>query len=194
MKRIVSVVLTVAALGIAVPASAQDVYKVDVSGGFQYLAAKQEGDTDAVKFPGWYANLAGNMTKTVALVFSTSGGYNTISANEHVNFRILEFTGGVRVYGRRGHAVVPFGEVLAGGAALKGGARLRASSGSFKEKETDMAVVAGGGVNLMGGKAGLRIGGDYLHVNGKTGSALTVGKPVTAFRLVVGVVVGAGKV
>jgi hypothetical protein len=183
-----------AALGAAAPASAEETYNAEISGGYQHFAAKQEGDASSVTFKGWYADVSRNVNKMVAIVVSTAGAYNASAAGggEHVNFRVLEFMGGVRIKAKSAK-VVPFGEVLVGVAPLKGGARLQVSPGSFRTSETDVAVLGGGGVNMMGGKAGLRLAADYVHVNGKTGSVLTAGKAVTGFRFLAGVVVGVGK-
>ena len=63
MMRAGSAVLSLA-LFVAVPAFAQDTPKVEVSGGYQYLAAKQKGDDKFEKFKkGWYADVAGNVSQ-----------------------------------------------------------------------------------------------------------------------------------
>jgi len=188
-----------AVLGVAaVPASAQTVPKVELSGGYQFLNVAIEGENESMP-AGLYVDVAGNLTPMLGVVFQVGGNYKTldeslalqfITARATADVRVHEFLGGVRLNLRSTPAVVPFAQVLAG--AINGSADVSASATvpgmapiAFDDEisGTNFGLGAGGGVNFgLAHAVGLRIGADYLHAFDDDGGA-------NAFRFQVGVVI-----
>ena len=168
MRRFVdTVVMTAAAvtLGVAVPVAAQEVPRTEVSGGWQLLQLKDPGGSDDQTIEkGWYADVAGNLTKTIGIVFQGGGSYKEVSesftsvgvtSSATVDIHLHQFMGGVRVSARTG-AVVPFGEFLVGG--INGSSRVEGSvvlngqtlfATSEGDSSTRFALQAAGGANIM---------------------------------------------
>jgi hypothetical protein len=203
-----SVLLTVAVIGAALPASAQTP-RVEVSGGYQFLNVSADlGSIDTGDVPvrdvdqslptGWYIDLAGNLNRHLGVVFEAGGNYKSISesatfggigASASVDLRVHEFMGGVRYSSRTNPTVIPFGQFLVG--AVNGSAKVTASgsiagspgfSFSGEASGTDMALQAGGGMQLRLSDAfGVRVGADYIRILADEGG-------VNAFRFAAGVV------
>jgi opacity protein-like surface antigen len=188
-----------AAIAIAVPASAQTVPKVELSGGYQFLNFSVNGANEALPV-GWYFDVAGNLTPMLAVVFQVGGNYKTfeesatiggITATATADLKVHEFLGGIRLNLRSSKAVVPFGQVLVG--AFNGSVKVSASATfpgqppiTFEEEESgnDVGIQAGGGVNFgLTDTVGLRAGADYLHVYAE-------GDGAHLFRFHIGVVIG----
>ena len=73
-------ILCLVVVGFSFPAAAQDVSKIEVSGGYQFITAKSKGDTEWTKFPkGWYADVVGNVNKMLGIVGQVGGNYKTES-------------------------------------------------------------------------------------------------------------------
>lgn len=188
----------VAALGVAaVPASAQTVPKVELSGGYQFLNLAVEGENQSMP-AGWYVDAAGNITPMLGVVFQVGGNYKTIdesvalggvAATVTADVRVHEFLGGVRLNLRSTSAIVPFAQVLVGG--IHGSADVSASATlpgvppiAFDDEVsgTNVGLGAGGGVNVaLTDAVGLRVGADYLHAFADEGGA-------NLFRFQIGVV------
>jgi len=203
-----SLLLTVAALGAALPAAAQTP-RIEVSGGYQFLnvsADLESIDTGDVPVrnvdqslpAGWYVDLAGNLNRHLGVVFATGGNYKSITesatfgglaASASVDLRVHEFMGGVRYSSRANPTVVPFGQFLVG--AINGSAKVTASGSvvgspgfafSGEASGTDIALQAGGGMQLrLAHKFGVRVGADYIRILADEGG-------VNAFRFGAGVV------
>jgi opacity protein-like surface antigen len=203
-----SFLLTVAALGVALPVAAQTP-RVEVSGGYQFLNVSADlesidtgdlpvRDVDQSLPTGWYIDLAGNLNRHFGVVFEAGGNYKSISesatfggiaASASVDLKVHEFMGGVRYSSRANPTVVPFGQFLIG--AINGSAKVTASgsvtgspgfSFSGEASGTDIALQAGGGMQLrLTDKFGVRVGADYLHILADEGG-------VNAFRFAAGVV------
>ena len=188
-----------AAMAIAVPASAQTVPKVELSGGYQFINFSVNGANEALPV-GWYFDVAGNLTPMLAVVFQVGGNYKTfdesatiagITATASADLKVHEFLGGVRLNLRSNKAVVPFGQVLVG--AFNGSVKVSASATipgqapiTFDEEAsgTDVGIQAGGGVNFgLTDTVGLRAGADYLNV-------YVEGDGAHLFRFHIGVVIG----
>ena len=152
--------LCVTVLAAAVPARAQDTPKVEVSGGYQFI--RFDGNN---RPKGWYADLAGNVTRALGIVGEVGGNYRSVSESGiTINGRIHEFMAGVRASARKNPHVVPFGQVLAG--ALHPSFSGRGATVTVSESETDFAFQLGGGVTVgLASKAGVRLGADYLRVS-----------------------------
>ena len=202
-----SLLLTVAALGAALPAAAQTP-RIELSGGYQFLnvsADLESIDTSDVPVrnvdqslpAGWYVDFAGNLNRHLGLVFATGGNYKSITesatfgglaASASVHLRVHEFMGGVRFSSRANPTVVPFGQFLVG--AITGSAKLTASgsvvgspgfSFSREASGTDIALQAGGGMQVrLADKFAVRVGADYIRILAVEG--------VNAFRFGAGVV------
>ena len=204
-----SLLLTIAALGAALPAAAQTP-RIEVSGGYQFfnLSADLESlDLDTGGIPvrdidqslpaGWYVDIAGNLNRHFGVVFAAGGNYKSltesasfggINASASFDLKVHEFMGGVRYSSRAHRTVVPFGQFLVG--AITASAKVTASGSlagspgfSFNEEAsgTDIALQAGGGMQLrLTDTFGVRIGADYIRVLAVEG--------VNAFRLGAGAV------
>jgi len=176
--------LVFACLSIALPAAAQDVPRAEISGGYQmlHLWAEDNGDTTSETLgKGWYADVAGNVTKSLGLLFQVSGNYKTLqesfsnaglTATATAHVKVHQFFGGIRVNSRPNRTVTPFAQVLIGAFHTSGSAEASVTMGgqtssasSDIESATDFALQFGGGVNIMLSKTvGVRGGVDYIRV------------------------------
>lgn len=174
-------------LSIAGPAMAQGAPKAEVSGGYNYLRASQSGDDTSESFPkGWYADVAGNLSSMFGVVGQVTGNYKTI---DDADIKVHSFLFGVRAMSHANPMVVPFGQVLFGGARIS--AKAAVAGGTFNVSETDGAVQVGAGVNLMpASKVGVRVGVDYLRVFAKSDGNVLEGNSVNGLRFALGVVFG----
>jgi opacity protein-like surface antigen len=191
--------LCVAVLGVAaVPASAQTVPKVELSGGYQFLNLAVEGRNESMP-AGWYFDVAGNLTPMLGVVFQVGGNYKSldesvalggVAATVTADVSVHEFLGGVRLNLRSNPSIVPFAQVLAG--AIHGSADVSASATlpgippiAFDREfsGTNFGLGAGGGVKFaLTDAVGLRVGADYLRAFEDEGGA-------NLFRFRVGVVI-----
>ncbi len=170
-------------LAVAIPAAAQNVPKVEVSGGYSLLKFSDE------TFPGgWYADVAGNINRVFAIVGQGTGNYKTIDASGvSVDTKLHGFMGGVRVIGPNRN-LAPFAQALFGGVRTSGSSDL---SGvlpfSVSAGETDAAMQLGGGVNIMSARnVGLRVGVDYVRI-------FATDAGTNALRFTTGIVIPFGK-
>ena len=187
MKLFGASLLCLVGVGFATPAAAQQ--KAEVSVGYNYLQAKSSGDEDWTKFKsGWYADVAGNVTPMVSIVGQVTGNYKTFDDDPDGDFKLKLHTFMAGVRGSSTGNVSGFGQVLVGGANLKG------SQGSFSASETDFAIQVGGGVNVRGsGPVGLRLGVDYLRLMAKDEGEVLGGDDVNGFRFTAGITFGIGR-
>jgi hypothetical protein len=182
MRRLSSfngpILLALSVLVLAAPAAAQDVPRVEVSGGYNFLRVFDDALGDEKNFPaGWYADVSGNVTPMFAIVGAVFGTYKTI---EVFDLSAHGFMGGIRINSRANARVVPFGEIL-GGAI-----RSATEGGGLDESETDGLLQLGGGVNLMARpNVGVRLSADYLRV-------FEEDEGTNVFRFGAGIVLGFG--
>jgi hypothetical protein len=171
-------------LTVAVPVTAQDAPRVEVSAGYNFLHIDIDEDEDPEELAnlpvGWYADVAGNITSTIGVVGQITGNYKTldIGFGEEADLSIHTFMGGIRAGGGASD-VRPFGQVLFGVA----NSRFSSDEFDIDESENDTALQLGAGVNLMSGGVGLRLGADYIRVFGED-------QGTNVFRFGVGVVFG----
>jgi hypothetical protein len=148
-------------VGTTAPAAAQDFPRAEVSGGYQFLEFTA---ADESLEKGWYADVAGNLTRSIGVVLQVGGNYTEVTSsftNAGVtitatgNMRIHQFMGGVRATARA-RTVAPFGEFLVGGinASVSGegsgvanGQTLFSTTAS--DSSTEFALEAAGGANIM---------------------------------------------
>jgi hypothetical protein len=189
MKWLGASLLSLMVIGVAAPAAAQDTPKAEISGGYNWLAAKQSGgdeDEEWVKFPkGWYFDVAGNISDTLSVVGQVTGNYKTFEDDSKTNIHTYMF--GIR--GSSPGLVRGFGQVLLGGVATK----VEDEFFGIDENETNFGLQIGGGVNLIGsGGVGLRVGLDYIRVFASEDGLVLAGDDLDAFRFNVGVTFGIG--
>lgn len=175
----VGLMVAVLAVAVSAPAMAQVTPGVEVALGYSYLRDNEIDES----FPlGWYADIAGNLSDTLALVGEVGGNYKTVSddVDEELDIKLSVHTlmGGVRL-SHRGDGATLFAQVLAGGA--------RASVKFLGESDsvTDFALQPGVGIEFGGGGTRLRIGADYRKI-------FSEGESATQWRATAGVVFGLG--
>ena len=167
------------ALGVTVPATAQDTPKAEISIGYQVLGFSGEIDETFTK--GWYVDVAGNVTPLFGIVFELGGNYKSVSEAVTVlgvtstftgDLDVHEFMAGIRLNARPNPTVTPFGQILVGGvrgsanisgSVTAGGQTLFAASDALSG--TDFALQIGGGINLrISDGVGIRAGADYIRI------------------------------
>ena len=197
-KYLPSVFLCLAVLGISLPAAAQDVPLVEVSGGYNYLRGTvpifsgrdtSPAGSNAVTFAnGWYADLAINTPKPkkmLAIVVQVSSNPKTIKGAEAGQ---RGFMAGVRLNSRAIQQTVLFAQVLGGDTNSKFG---NAAHG-FDEWTGFYTLQIGGGVNVMASKkVGIRLGADFLQIHGKHDSTI-LNEGFNEIRIAAGIVLPFG--
>ncbi|MSO55604.1 MAG: hypothetical protein EXQ55_01585 [Acidobacteria bacterium] len=189
VKYLPSVFFCLVVLGISIPAAAQDVPMIELSGGYKFLSSTIPPRTDSTSFSnGWYVDLGintPNPRKMLAVVGQVGMSRKTIAGQEA---SIREFMGGVRLNSRAVQRTVLFVQFLAGGTNSKFG---NAGDG-FDEWTMFYTAQYGGGVSLMvGEKASIRLGADYLQVHGKVDSTI-LNKGFNMVRVSAGIVLPFG--
>ena len=186
------------ALGVALPAHAQDARKAEISAGYQLLTL-HEGEADQTLGTGWYADVAGNFGPIFAAVLQVSGNYKSYGQDEIFNgiravvdaqLNVHTYLGGVRV-GPRQAKISPYAEFLIGGATASVDVSSTVTSNgqtifsnSSSESGTDVAMQFGGGVTIWFSKrVGARGAASYLRVWGDDDEA-------NAIRVAGGITVG----
>lgn len=189
--RLISLaVVGAVSLGLAQPVAAQSTEKGDVAFGYQFINLSSSGSNlDSQSLPaGWFADVAGNLSRSIAVVAQVGGNYKSMSesatlggvtASAKADVRIYQFMGGIRFSGRANPTVVPFGHFLVGanyGSVSYSGTGSIAGQTVFSvngaDSGTNFALQAGGGSNIwMTRTVGLRIGVDYLRVFASDGDA-----------------------
>jgi hypothetical protein len=167
-------------VGVAVPASAQNTSKVELSGGYNLLRFNDE------TIPGgWYADVAGKITPMFAVVGQVTGNYKSMDVSGiSVDTTIHTFMAGVRVSAHAVSGVTPFAHVLVGAARTSGSTDLSgALPVNLSDSTTDAALQLGGGIKYVPGKVGLQVGVDYVRL-------FTEDEGTNALRFAAGVVFG----
>jgi opacity protein-like surface antigen len=183
-------------LAVAVPATAQTTPRTEISGGYQFLSFAVEGQDNESMPKGWYADVAGNLTPMIGVVFQVGGNYKTFNESITVggltlaasaDLKVHLFLGGIRINARQNSAFVPYGQVLVGAANSSvdlTGTIPGIPSFSQEESATNFTLELGGGVNFgLTDNTGVRFGVDYLR-------AFADEDDVNAFRFHVGVAIG----
>jgi hypothetical protein len=148
------------AVFVASPVMAQVTPAVEIGLGYAYL----RDDEIKESFPlGWYADIAGNLSSSFALVGELGGSYKTIPSgigDETLDIHLSVHTamGGLRLT-HRGDGANLYLQVLAGAAKAK------STFLDVSDTETDFALQPGVGLEFgTGGSVGFRIGADYRRV------------------------------
>ena len=181
--------LLLLALGVALPAHAQDERKSEISGGYQLLTL-HEGEVDETLGTGWYADVAGNFGPIFAVVVQVAGNYKSYGQDETLNgfravvdaqLKVHTYLAGVRV-GPRQARISPYAEFLIGGATASVDVSSTVTnngqtifSNSSSESGTDVAMQFGGGVTIwLSKRVGVRGAVGYLRVWGDDDEANAV--------------------
>lgn len=185
--------------GVAAPSSAQNAPRAEFSAGWRLLNLPDAFDSESETFPlGWYADVAGNLTRAIAVVGEVSGSYKSfnentnqfgVTTNVDVDVNVHTFLGGVRFNARQNPAFTPYVQALFGlareAATVKGEATFNGRTTTIvdqSESDSDFAFDAGGGVNInLSDNLAVRVGAGYLRLGGSDGA--------NAFRFGAGVVI-----
>jgi len=189
MSWLVVCAICVGVTGFARPAAAQDVPKVEVSGGWNYEAIKSNDDEKWTHFSkGWYADVAVSLNKMWSGVGQVTGDYKTVNDTEGVfDLTVYQYLFGARASARGNPKATPYAQ------ALFGAAKVKFSQGSFSLSENMFTYQVGGGVNVkVNDNVGARVSGDYVRLMPKSDSELT-SEALQGLRLAVGLVFGFGK-
>lgn len=170
---------SVVALGIvmggASTASAQGVPAADLSVGYQFLRLEEES-----LGLGWYVDLAGNWSETLAIVGQVAGSYGSVADFVNIDIDAHSFLGGIRFSGRGNPSLVPFAHALVGIIRVSAGTNVIGVNVS--ESDSSAAMQLGGGVTMKATeKLGVRIGADFLRAFEDSGA--------NGFRFAAGVVI-----
>ena len=183
--------------GYSTASHAQSAPTGEFSVGWRLLNIPDAFGEDSQTLPlGWYADVAGNLSRSLAVVGEVSGNYKdfdestTVGAttvNVSASLNVHTFLGGVRFNARQNPSFTPFAQALFGLARVGGDAEIqttiagRTFSASQSVSDSDFAFDASGGVNLnLSDTFAARVSAGYLRVGGSDGG--------NAFRFGVGVV------
>jgi hypothetical protein len=183
MRRLATCVIGVLILSSGT-ALAQD--KGDVSGGYRYLRASGDGESESFG-KGWYFDVTGHVTDVVSIVGDVGGTYKSESLNEsglsfEGNLKIHSFQGGVKFrVPTMNTNIVPFVQVLGGG--VRSSFKFTAGSLSESDSSTDGIFTLSGGVDVSGmAKVGVRVQAGYFRVfeegEGTNGFQFSVGAKI----------------
>jgi len=184
--------------GYSTASHAQSAPTGEFSVGWRLLNIPDAFGEDSQTLPlGWYADVAGNLSRSLAVVGEVSGNYKdfdestTVGAttvNVSASLNVHTFLGGVRFNARQNPSFTPFAQALFGLARLGGDAEIqttiagRTFSASQSVSDSDFAFDASGGVNInLSDALAARVSAGYLRVGGSDGG--------NAFRFGAGVVI-----
>jgi hypothetical protein len=183
MRRLATCVIGVLILSSGT-ALAQD--KGDVSGGYRYLRASGDGESESFG-KGWYFDVTGHVTDMVSIVGDVGGTYKSESITEggvtfNGDIKIHSFQGGVKFrVPTMNTNIVPFVQVLGGG--VRSSFKFTAGSLSESDSSTDGIFTLSGGVDVSGmAKVGVRVQAGYFRVfeegEGTNGFQFSVGAKI----------------
>jgi hypothetical protein len=205
MMRVAIVAALVA--GVAKPAPAQDVPRVELAGGYQILKLKSEPlDAAGVGtfFPlGWFFETAASVSSGLTLVGQVSGQYRSVPAPSpsvpvpqpaEGHLTVYSFMAGARIVGRRYDGLTAFFHLLGGGTRV--GLTQSAMApvpGSLLPllgvggATTEFTLQAGGGFDFpLTSRLSGRMTADYVRLS-------TEGEPTHGVRVAIGWVVPLGR-
>ncbi len=185
--------------GSSASSQAQNAPAAEFSAGWRLLNIPDAGlNSESETLPlGWYADVAGNLTRSFAVVGEVGGNYKSFddvlaelgaNVNVDVNVNVHTFMGGVRFSGRQNPAFTPYVQALFGLARgktdVEGQVTVAGRTISINESMSDseFAFDADGGVSFkLSDALALRVGAGYLRVGTSDGG--------NAFRFGAGVVI-----
>ena len=188
MSWLLTGVLGLVIVGMARPAAAQDAPKVEVAGGWNYIAARsQASDEWDHLYKGGFGDVAVGINSKWSAVGNVAYNQKTeTDVGGEIKIKAIPYLFGVRYSIRtEPERPTPFLQFLAGAT------RLSATQGSDSAEETAMSWQGGVGINVpVNGRLFARAGFDYLHIHGKDGGDLSGGEAVQGLRISAGVGVG----
>ena len=137
MKKVV-VCLTLAFL-FAIPVLAQDSYRAEIFGGYQYTRVNPGSGVSGENFNGWNASATGNVNSWFGVTGDISAGYKNISG---VDTNVYNFLFGPTFSYNKAEHFKPFVHTLFGFSHASAG------FGGFSASENAFAMALGGGVDL----------------------------------------------
>jgi len=189
MKSLVAVVLCLVAPGVARTAVAQDApSKVEISGGWNYMAIKDNGVDNWTHYrKGWYSDVAVNLNEPWAVVGQIAGGYSTREdVDGDIDATVHPFLIGARASLRTNPELTPYAQFLLGGTNIK------VSQDGGSQSTNNLTFQVGGGVNVqLSGRFGARVAADYIRIKGNDDASVAT-ETVQGLRLAVGLVFGFG--
>src|SRR5579871_6863938 len=109
MKKLVCLLGLLMIVGFS--ASAQDMNKVDIFGGYTYLRLSSGGSSSSINMNGVVGSLAYNLTNHVAAVGEFGGYFGSVDG---ANIHSQSYLFGPKIYAHMGK-ITPFGQFLLGG-------------------------------------------------------------------------------
>ncbi len=189
-----------AVLGFSASSHAQTAPSAEFSAGWRLLTLPNVPNSESQTFPlGWYVDVAGNLTRTFAVVGEVGGNYKHFEQkgtvlgttfNVDVNFDVHTFMGGVRFNARQNPAFTPYAQALFGLAHGTGHVKAQTTTPAGitfttidqSVSDSNFAFDADGGVNVrLNDALAARVSAGYLRVGGGDGG--------NAFRFGAGVVI-----
>ncbi len=165
-------------------AQAQETPSIELSGGYSFL--RDYGSN--LNFPAaWYASVAKKLTDSVGVVGEVGGKYKSSGTpgTAATTLRTHTFLAGPRFVGKGTPRVVPFVQMLVGGARVSN--KVDTLGVIVSTSQTEFALQPGAGVDMkFSDRASVRLQGDYRRILADAGDA-------NEFRFVVGLVFGVGR-
>ena len=174
-------------VGFAAPSAAQDTPKVEVAGGWNYIAARSDADDTWEHFyKGGFGEVAVNLSDRWGVLGNVAYQQKTITeVGGDIKVKVIPYLFGVRFSSRNNENVTPFAQFLAGASSLK------ASQGSDSVDETPFTWQVGGGLNVaVNDRLGARAGLDYIRIHGTDDGEISGGEAIQGLRISAGIVVG----
>jgi opacity protein-like surface antigen len=138
MRKLVFVAVLL--FGCCVLATAAEVPKADVFGGYSYYRCNPDGLKSSCDLNGWLASMSVSATNWIAAVGEIGGTYGTVDG---ADVKQMSYLLGPRVFLRKSDRVTPFFHGLAGITFIN------AKSGNVRfVKENDFTLAFGGGLDL----------------------------------------------
>src|SRR4051812_9036198 len=109
MRRL-TMLLMLACLFVA-PVFAQDSYKAEIFGGYQYTRINPGSGLGGENFNGWNASVTGNFNSWLGLTGDFSGGYKNVSG---VDLKVHNFLFGPTISSNKSEKFKPFVHALFG--------------------------------------------------------------------------------
>lgn len=165
MSWLLTGVLSLVIVGMARPAAAQDdAPKVEVAGGWNYMAVRSNEDNNWEHFyRGGFGEVAVALDNRWSVVGVVGYDQKTIAeVSGDIDVKVIPYVFGVRLSSRaNAEKATPFLHFLAGAT------RLSAEQGSEKVTETPFTWMAGGGINIaVSDRVFARAGADYFRIQG----------------------------
>lgn len=124
---------------LALPVFAQDSYKAEIFGGYQYTRLNPGDGADGENYNGWNASVTGNLNDWLGITADFSGGYKNVLG---VDTDVRNFLFGPTVSYNEMERVKPFAH------ALFGVSRAGAGFAGLDVSDTAFAMALGGGVDV----------------------------------------------